>query len=462
MKLRLFTILIFNWLIVSLMFAQVQVWEEPIIIPTWEIDPAETNPAFPWTFVNRRMDKQIYPYPYQEILTSNKVDKTYTACWLENQFIKVLVMPEIGGKLYGAKDKTNDYNFFYWQPTVKPALIGMTGAWVSGGIEWNFPTGHRPSTFSPVSHQLVENADGSKTVWVGETEWVYGMRWIVGITVHPGRSVIEAKVRLLNPTSLPHSYYMWATTATNTNENYQMIYPTRLMTNHGKFEFYQWPVNEGINISWWKNVPNASSFFAMELGDFFGGYDHGKQAGTVLTGNKHIVIGKKFWTWGTSPFGRMWDWILSDGEGPYVEPQAGAYADNQPDYHWLQPGEVKSYSHFFFPVRDIGAFKQANVHGALNLEFQGNLVKIGAYSTSILDPGIVRLTQKGKTIFEEKTRIDPARPFVHEMKVKGGSENQESITLSLLNQDEVVLVSYTPQILESLPFPEPAKVYEHP
>ena len=459
---KIIIILICCFLVNKTLLSQVKVWEDSITIPTWEIGPAEKHPAFPWTFVNRRPDKQIYPYPYKEILTNNKVAKTYRACWLENEFIKVLVMPEIGGKLYGAKDKTNGYNFFYWQPTVKPALIGMTGAWVSGGIEWNFPTGHRPSTFSPVSHRLTKNPDGSATVWIGETEWVYGMRWIVGITVHPGRSLIEAKVRLVNPTSLRHSYYMWATTATNTNENYQLIYPTRLMTDHGKFEFYNWPVDEEVNISWWKNVPNASSFFSMELGNFFGGYDHGKRAGTVLTGDKHIIIGKKFWTWGTSPSGRIWDWILSDGEGPYVEPQAGAYADNQPDYHWLEPGEIKSYSHIFYPVRDIGPFKNANVNGALNLEFNDEQINIGVYSTSILNPGIVSLMRKGKIVFEKKIKIDPSQPFSHQMNIQNALNNRQDFELILSDENEKELVSYSPKTFEKLSFSEPTKVYDDP
>jgi len=455
LKILLFLI---GLLLGSLVFAQVKVWEQPIVIATWEIGPAEVNPTFTWSSTR----KPVYPYPYKEILTNNKTDKTYTACWLENEYIKLLVTPEIGGKLYGAKDKTNNYNFFYWQPTVKPALIGMTGAWTSGGIEWNFPHGHRPSCFSPVSYRLIENADGSKTIWVGETEWVNRMRWSVGITLYPGKSIIEAKVLLVNPTPLHHSYDMWANTATNTNENYQVIYPTRLMTDHGKFEYFHFPIHNGVDISWWKNVPNASSFFAVEQGDFFGGYDHGRKVGTILTGNKYITIGKKFWTWGTSPFGRMWDWILSDGEGPYIEPQAGAYSDNQPDNHWLEPGEVKSFSYFFFPVRDIGGYKQANVNGALNLEIIENKIKIGVYSTAVVKAGIIRLSQKGRTIFEKMLDIDPANPFVHSLEINDAIESLENFTLSFLDQTGNELISYTPHILEQLPLPEGTKAFDPP
>ncbi len=432
--------------------AQVKGWEENLSIPTWLIGDPEVNPTFSWS--STRQD--VYPYPYKEILLNEKADGIYRACWLENEFIKVLVLPEIGGRLHGAVDKTNNYNFFYWQPTIKPALVGMTGAWISGGIEWNFPHGHRPTAFSPVQYRLVENPDGSKTVWVGEPEFVHRMRWIVGLTVYPGKSVIEAKVRLANPTPLRHSFMMWTTTATNTNDRYQAIFPTRVMTDHGKTEYYHWPVHEGVDISWWKNVPNAASYFAVERGEFFGAWDHGRGAGTVITGNPHIVTGKKFWTWGTSPSGRIWDTILADGEGPYLEPQAGAYSDNQPDYHWIEPGEVKAYSHFFFPVRDIGPFKTANVEGALNLEVAPGEISVGVYSTGVLKEARIVLTEGGRTLLDRTVDLDPSRPFVESVNPGGAPDSSEGYRLVLQTSDGRELISYSSESLPPLELPEPS------
>jgi Flp pilus assembly protein TadD len=442
--------------------SQVKAWQDTLTIPTYQIGAAEVNPTFSWSASERKQRNAIYPYAFKEILTNDKIDKTYTACWLENEFIKVLILPDIGGRLHGAKDKTNNYNFFYWQPTIKPALIGMTGAWISGGIEWNFPRGHRPTAFSPVSYCIEDNPDGSKTVWVGETEWIYRMRWIVGITLYPDKSIIEAKVRLSNPTELRHSYWMWTTTAVNANENYQAIYPTRLMAGHGKFEYFHWPVHEDKDISWWKNIPNASSYFAMEPGGFLGGYDHNKNAGTVITGNKHIVIGKKLWTWGTSPFGRMWEPILTDGEGPYFEPQAGAYSDNQPDFHWIEPGEIKEYSHYFFPVRDIGPFKQANSNGALNLDFSDNSARLGIYSTADLSSAKIRLSKNNVLIFEKNIDIKPSKPFIEEITLIEPLGNIENYSLSLLNNKGKTLITYTPKKVKKLPLPKPTVVYPNP
>ncbi len=439
-------------------FGQVRVWEEELSIPTWLIDSPEVNPTFAWS--SSRQD--AYPYPYKEILTDEKSEVTYRGCWLEIEYIKVLILPDIGGRLHGAQDKTNGYNFFYWQPTIKPALVGMTGAWISGGIEWNFPHGHRPTGFSRVQYRLVENPDGSKTVWVGEPELVQRMRWIVGLTVYPGKSVIEAKVRLLNSSSVRHSFQMWATTAMNANDNYQAIFPTRLMTGHGKHEYFHWPIDRGVDISWWKNVPNAASFFAEEPGEFFGAYDHGKNAGTVITGDPNIVVGKKFWTWGTSPFGRIWEPILTEGEGPYLEPQAGAYSNNQPDYHWIEPGEIKSYSHFFFPVRDIGPFKMANTNGALNLELRGGSIHVGVYSTQVLRSARVILKRGAETILSQAVDIGPGRPFIESLEVSDPSQIIEDFGLSLISADGSELLTYSPEILEPVELPEPAKIYDDP
>lgn len=438
--------------------SDVKVWEEDLPIPTWLLGPPEANPTFAWSSSRQ----EVYPYPYKELLTDQREMKTYRACWLENEYIKVLVLPEIGGRLHGAVDKTNNYNFFYWQPTIKPALVGMTGAWISGGIEWNFPHGHRPTGFSPVQYRLVENPDGSKTVWVGEPELVHRMRWIVGLTVYPGKSIIEAKVVLFNSSPIRHSFQMWTTTAVNANDDYQAIFPTRLMTGHGKVEYWHWPVDNGVDISWWKNVPNAASFFAEERGSYFGGYDHGKNAGTVIVGNPDIVIGKKFWTWGTSPSGRIWEPILTEDQGPYLEPQAGAYSDNQPDYHWIEPGEVKSYSHFFYPIRDIGPFKIANLEGALNLEPVEGGLRVGAYATSARKGAVLRLSRGSEVVFEKPLDLDPAAPFSETVPVPGNREQLEALTLRLISSDGAELLSYTPTKQNEVELPEPAPPFDDP
>ena len=289
-------------------------------------------------------------------LLEGKEDRTYHAVRIENRYLRITVLPELGGRILEAVDKTNGYPFFYRQSVVKPALIGMLGAWISGGVEWNVFHHHRASTFMPVQSAIAENPDGSRTIWVGETERRHRMRWVVGITLRPGRSYVEVSVRMLNRTPLSHSVLYFANPAVHADEDYQVLFPPDVAwtTFHAKVDYSPWPIARGrfmgtdyapgTDLSWWKNHPKPVSFFVYRSDlDFFGGYDHGRRAGVAHVADHETVPGKKLWEWGNGPDGRMWDEILTDADGPYIELMAGGYSDNQPDYSWIAPGEAKVF-----------------------------------------------------------------------------------------------------------------------
>jgi tetratricopeptide (TPR) repeat protein len=397
--------------------AQVTVREEPLTIPTWEIGPPEVHPLWP------ARQGPIYPYTLNETLTNRKVDKTYQAVFLENEYIQVLVLPEIGGRVHGARDKTNGYTWLYWQPTIKPGLISMTGAWISGGIEWNFPHGHRPSCFMPVDHRVIRHEDGSATVWVGETEPIFRMRWLVGITVFPGRSYFRCEYVFVNPTPYNHPFQFWATSATHANEWSQAQYPGDVVTGHGKQEFWNWPIHDGVDLTWWKNVKNASSFFAWNNpSDWFGTYDHKAQGGMAHFADHRVMPGKKLWTWGSGPSGRIWEDILTEGGGPYFEPQAGAWSDNQPDYHWMTPIQVRAATDYWFPVRGTRGFHNANADFAVNTDLQKGLAFGGVYATGAF-PGakIVLEDARSQSVLKAATvDLSPDQPWTVEVPTSPG------------------------------------------
>src|ERR1019366_5148410 len=249
----------------------VKVWEENIVIPTYLAGDPEPNPMFFFGRSSQGAQGPVYPYPMYDTLTARKVDKTYRMVRLENEYIRIGILPEIGGRIFEGVDKTNNYNFIYRQHVIKPALIGLIGAWISGGLEWNIPHHHRASTFLPVQYRTEANADGSKTVWVGELEVRQRMRWAVGYTLRPGSSVLECSVRIINRTPLPYSMLCFANVAVNANDDYQIIFPpdTQWVTYHAKREFSQWPISHqrysgadftaGVDVSWYKNHFNANS-----------------------------------------------------------------------------------------------------------------------------------------------------------------------------------------------------------
>ncbi|MBN2326819.1 MAG: DUF5107 domain-containing protein [Candidatus Omnitrophica bacterium] len=453
----------------------VRVWEENMTIPTYLVDEPEVNPVFYTQESYQGAQKRIYPYALIERLSQNRQDKTYKALFLENEYIQLILLPEIGGRLFGALDKTNGYNFFYRQHVIKPALIGMLGAWISGGIEWCVFHHHRNTTFMPVDFTLAENPDGSKTIWFGETERRHRMKWIIGLTLHPGKSYVQATVKMFNPTAAPNSILYWANVAVHVNEDYQVIFPpsVNVATYHSKVDFTHWPISQGryrgqdytnVDISWWKNSPSSNSFFAWDLQeDFMGGYDHGKEAGVVHVSNHHVVCGAKLWEWGTGASGRRWDDILTDEDGPYAELMVGAFSDNQPDYSWIKPHEVKIFNQYWYPIQDIGGFKNANLNGAVNLDcLPDHKVRAGFHVTAPHENAKTILTAKDQILIQERITVSPDNPFCMERQIPEGIEETD-LRISLVTEEGQELISYQPVKHEPVDkLPEPVKAPPSP
>jgi tetratricopeptide (TPR) repeat protein len=308
----------------------------------------------------------------------------------------------------------------------------------------------------PVDHALAENADGSKTIWFGETERRHRMKWLIGVTLRPGSSCVEATVKIFNRTPHPHSILYWANVAVHVDENYQVIFPPSVTaaTYHSKNDFVHWPIGaesyrgtdyRDVNLSWWKNHPEPISFFAWNMQeDFMGGYDHGKKAGVIHVGNHHVVCGAKLWEWSPGPRGRMWDKILTDTDGPYAELMVGAFSDNQPDYSWIKPYEVKTFQQCWYPVREIGGCKKANLNAAVNLELTSDRqAKFGFNTTSAHSNARVSLTAAGRTIKEQTVAIGPDKPFVASVAVPEGAK-AEDLRLSLTTAAGQELIAYRP------------------
>ena len=436
--------------------ASVKVWEGTLEIPTYKLNPPELTPIFDHDWSYQRARRSVYPYALNDNMTRNRENVVYKAVYLENEYVKLCVLPEIGGRLFYAVDKTNGYDIFYHQDVVKPANVGMTGAWISGGVEWNVFHHHRATSHSTVNYKLVENKDGSKTIWIGETELRHRMSWAIGITLHPGKSYMEINGHLINSTPNDNSILYWSNVATHVDENYQIIFPqnTEFGTFHCKEDFCHWPVTkeafrgvkeyeQGLDASWFKNHPVSNSIFAHDLkDDFVAGYDHGKNAGTMLVGNHNISKGGKFWTWGPNS---EWDTkILTDNAGHYIELMMGAYSDNQPDYSWLKTSEVKSFTQYFYGIRNIGGVKKGSKNAALNMELSGEgKLLLGVNGTEKKNDLRVSVTRGEETLFSEKIDIAPDMPFVKTVAVDKDITEYE-LTMTLRDNDGKQLLSYSP------------------
>ncbi len=397
-----------------------KIWEEDVVIPTYEAGEPDINPMFLEKRVYQGSSGKVYPYPMTEKISNEKKDKVWHAVYLENEYLKVMVLPELGGRIQRAYDKTNDYDFVYYNRVIKPALVGLAGPWISGGIEFNWPQHHRPTTYMPVDHMIRENTDGSKTLLVNDVDQMYGTKGIAAFTLYPGKAYIEIKGQLYNRTAMPQTFLWWANPAVSVNDHTQSIFPPDVHTvyDHGKRAVSRFPIakgvyykhdySEGVDISRYKNIPVPTSYMAeTSKYDFVGGYDYQQEAGLLHVADHHYSPGKKQWTWGCGDFGKAWDRNLTDEDGPYIELMTGVYTENQPDFSWLKPFEEKTFKQYFMPYKKVGQVKNATIHAVLNAEVTGDGVKITVYGTERYENAEVTVKNCEKEIFRDNMTLSP-------------------------------------------------------
>ena len=451
---------------------KVEIWEEEVLIPTYEVGDADKNPIFLEKRVYQGSSGKIYPYPTIEKISDEKVDKAYKAVYLENEYIKIMILPELGGRIHRAYDKTNDYDFVYYNHVIKPALVGLAGPWISGGIEFNWPQHHRPTTFMPVDYQLKVHKDGSKTLEIHDVDQMYGTAVVARYTLYPGKAYIEINGQLYNRTSLPQTFLWWANPAVPANDYTQSIFPpdVHAVMDHGKRDVSRFPIatgvyykhdySEGIDISRYKNIPVPTSYMAEKSNyDFVGGYDHNLKAGILHVADHHISPGKKQWTWGCGEFGKAWDRNLTDDDGPYIELMTGVYTDNQPDFTWLKPFEEKNFKQYFMPYKAVGAVKNATIHAMINLEMNGNEAYICVYATEKYENAVVILSNQGEVVSKEIVTISPVD--IYEKIFTLPIKRQADVKVEVYYEDKL-LVEYQPIEEEIKQIPCPAEAAKSP
>lgn len=447
---------------------KVNVWKEKIILPTYEVGKPEKNPVFIEKRVYQGSNGSVYPYPVIEKIADEKVDKEYQAVYLENEFVKIMILPELGGRVHMAYDKTKERHFVYYNQVVKPALVGLTGPWISGGIEFNWPQHHRPTTFDPVDFTIEEHEDGSATVWCSEVERMFRTKGMAGFRLYPDKAYLEIKAQLYNRTSFPQTFLWWANPAVKVNDDYQSVFPpdVNAVFDHGKRDVSSFPIakgtyykvdySPGTDISRYKNIPVPTSYMAIASKyNFVGGYENDSKGGLLHVANHHVSPGKKQWTWGHGDFGRAWDRNLTDEDGPYIELMCGVYTDNQPDFTWIMPGEQKDFTQYFMPYRDLGIVKNATKNAMVNLENIDNKLVIKAYTTGVYPKTTVTLKNNDTVLFQKQYDASPYNSF--EETIDFENTSLEGLSISVTDADDKVLIDWIYEGPNEAEIPEAAK-----
>lgn len=344
----------------------VRAWQGTIEIPTYRLGPADPNP--PFLLINPR---RIYPYTMLDDLTHDRVTKTYQALYLENQYLRIIILPQLGGHVYSIYDKINNREVLYRNHVIKYGLVGPRGAWIAGGMEFSFPYAHTMVSVSPVEFTLRHNSDGSASAIVGAIDRVSNMYWEIALTLYPETARLQEDVTLFNATAQQHLYLFWTNTAVKATEDLQYVYPMRETIDDNPFAVVQsWPVWDGVDQSWYKNVAPAMAIFGRAVHrNFFGIYYHSSDYGVVHVADYRQDPGKKIWSWGTARSGRIWDTLLSDSDGPYNEIQSGRFY-TQGYREFMQPRRVEKWTEYWYPVSGLkNGFVEATSQIAMNVNY---------------------------------------------------------------------------------------------
>jgi tetratricopeptide (TPR) repeat protein len=436
---------------------EVKAWVEQVSIPTYGTGEPEKNPMFLEKRVYQGSSGVVYPHPVIEKIEDEKKDREYTAVFIENEYLQIMILPELGGRVQRAYDKVKKRDFVYYNQVIKPALVGLAGPWISGGIEFNWPQHHRPSTFSPVDYKIKENADGSKTVWVNELELMFRTKGMAGFTLYPGKAYLEISGKLFNPTPFPQTFLWWANPAVKVNDYYQSVFPPDVYAvfDHGKRDVSDFPIATGTyykvnyapgtDISRYKNIPVPTSYMAIQSKyDFMGCYEHDTQGGMLHVADHHVSPGKKQWTWGNGDFGFAWDRNLTDEDGPYIELMTGMFTDNQPDFSWLQPNEGKTFEQYFMPYAQISIVKNATKEAMISAGKEGGIYFIKVYTTAVYEQAVVRVLNNGREIKRFTSTISPEAIFESSIVAASGFDETE-FEIVVTSKDGAILVSYQPE-----------------
>jgi tetratricopeptide (TPR) repeat protein len=424
----------------------VHVWRGTIQIPTYVEDAANPNAPFD-LFSFGRFN---YPYPIRDALTTRRETVSWRSLNLENEYLRVTVLPDLGGHLYSCLDKRTGREMFYANRSIKKALIGYRGAWAALGIEFNYPVSHNWMSISPVDFATVQNPDGSGSIWIGNKDLVYGGQWHVELRLTPGRSVLEEHVDLYNSSDVRHRYYWWTNAAVQVWEDSRLVYPTELMATHGFTAVEPWPIDrKGRDLSVIRNqVDGPVSLFTYKTREpFVGVYHPHTSSGTVTVADPADLPVHKVWSWGNDREAATWRTALSDDNSGYIELQSGLFR-NQETYAFLEPEETVHFSESWLPVRDLGGITRANVDAVLFMDRPApSRVALALDVTRDLPDARVRVRQGSTNLLDRTVNLSPRDVW----RATVDTVSDGRVTLQVLDAAGKTVLSHTENTFDRTP-----------
>ncbi|WP_268848296.1 DUF5107 domain-containing protein [Flavobacterium aestivum] len=374
-------------------------------------------------------DSKIYPYYRFDGFTDKPVQKEWKVVELENDYIKLTILPEVGGKVWSAIEKSTGKDFIYNNHVIKFRDIAMRGPWTSGGVEGNYGIiGHTPNCATAVDYTTITREDGSVSCVIGVLDLLTRTSWKLDINLPKDKAYFTTNSFWFNDTAYEQPYYTWMNTGIKAAGNLQFIYPGKNYLGHDG-EYHSWPINKdnGKDLSFYNNnnFGGYKSYHVFgKYSDFFGGYWHDEDFGMARYSNHDDKPGKKIWIWGLSQQGMIWEKLLTDTDGQYVEVQSGRLFNQSAENSMYTPFKHRSFSpyqsdswtEYWFPVKKTKGFVKANNYGSVNVKNENGWLKIYFSPLQKLNEKLV-VFDNGKVVYSKDIAVKPMELFKDSIRV---------------------------------------------
>lgn len=405
--------------------------------------------------------KKIYPYFRFDGFALEGQEKEWKVVLLENDYISVQVMPEIGGKIWTATDKTTGKDFFYNNGVVKFRDIAMRGPWVSGGIEINYGIiGHAPSTSAPVDYLVRKNDDGSVSCFTSTLDLLTRTRWVVEIKLEKDKAYFTTRSFWSNSTGMEQPYYTWMNAGIPEGKKLRFLYPGSHSISHGGGAS-EWPLDkEGRDLSYYdqNNFGSSKSYHvAGKHSHYFGALWGEDDFGMIHYSNREEKLGKKIFLWALSGSGKIWEDLLTDNSGQYVEIQSGRLF-NQNQFQssstpfkqiGFAPYSTDSWTEYWYPFHGLGGFTSANLAGAFNVDRQGQQLTVNISPVQSLKDSLYVFDDKNEVVATQWVEARPLEQVSIPIAVPEGTQiSKISIKEEVLDFGEEEALSRPMQLAE--------------
>lgn len=449
---------------------KVIVTEGNLVLPTYDLKGENRNPVFH----SQYGVAHIYPYTLQDHIDFNVKEKQYRVLTLENRFLKVTIIPDLGGRVYSVFDKISDREVFYKNSVVKFSPLAIRGAFFSGGVEFSFPVAHAPTTCDKVNWDIRENEDGSASVSIGGIEHISRLKWMITLTLYPDRCALSQDVYLKNPNSIPGRYHYWTNASLDADDKTEFIYPFHRSRSYeyagsaswpmARIDLIQgdpilpgmegvpmWPANNlqtPINFRWQKNMLAQVSIFGRDIEwDYFGAWQHSVNHGYAHVAKPEDVSGMKLWSWGNLPVGVVNQTALTDDGSEYAETQCGAM-ETQLDFDFMKPYGSRQWREWWLPLREMGGltcaseFVGARLHITQASESDKIVLKMAVCPAITIDQGTIKVSVLGGTIYENTLSCSPEQPWHDDISLSASIIGDQPLMLTILDHKDQVLLDY--------------------